>query len=142
MWLILIAIAIAILVFYKPTEHMTSKDLIETLDKFGKVGNPPKKKTKDPYEEQIYGPKAPKLEDPSPIYSKKGAEDGNNIYPDIYGPEIAPIPGQKQCATKGKHTSDCADDDTYSFNPDLERAFPREENGPQPFLTDYSKFQH
>jgi hypothetical protein len=141
-WLILVAIAIAVLILYKPTENMTNKDLIATLDKFGKVGTPPKTKPKDPYEEAIYGPKAPKLQDPAPVPSSKNADDSKNAYPDIYGPEVTPIPGQKQCATKGKHTSDCADDDTYAFNPDLAGAFPTEKNGPQPFLPDYSKFQH
>ncbi len=121
---------------------MTNKDLIATLDKFGKVGTPPKTKSKDPYEEQIYGPKAPKLQEPAPVPSSKAGDNGNNIYPDIYGPEVTPIPGQKQHPKTGKHSSDSADDDTYAFNPDLANAFPREENGPQPFLTDYSKFQH
>ena len=34
------------------------------------------------------------------------------------------------------------DDMTYQFNPDLAKAFQIEENEPQPFLTDFSKFQH
>jgi hypothetical protein len=143
-WIILLVAALAIFVFYKPpqVENMTNKDLLATLDKFGKTGTKPKTKPVDPYEEAIYGPKAPKLEEPSPVSSKGKNDDGSSVYPDIYGPEITPIPGKKQCATKGKHSSDCADDQTYEFNPDLQKAFPMEENEPQPFLTDYSKFQH
>jgi hypothetical protein len=141
-WLILLVVAIGILIFYKPAEHMTNKDLIATLDKFGKEGTKPKPKPKDPYEEPIYGPKNPKLENPLPHRPGSNADDGKNAYPDIYGPEITPIPGKKQCATRGKESSDCPDDKTYEFNPDLKKAFPMEKNEPQPFLTDYSKFQH
>ena len=142
-WIWSLILAIAIIVFYKPNlEKMTNKDLLSTLRTFG---------TKDktlsltPNEEPIYGPKVPKIEEPVPTSSSKGGDNGTNMYPDIYGPEITPIPGalnKHKTKPNGKHASDDhKDEDTYQFNPDLAKAFPMEENEPQPFLTDFSKFQ-
>lgn len=148
MW-ILIVIALLVVVFYRPVhlEKMTNKDLLDTLSKFGTNGAKPK--PKDPYEEPIYGPKAPKLEEPVPAPAKGKGDDTSDTYPDIYGPEITPVPGEKQKKQKkthsmnGKHSSDDhGDEEPYQFNPHLEKAFPMEENEPQPFLTDFSKFQH
>ena len=145
MKLLWIAIILAVLVvlFYHPSrESMTNKDLMDTLKTFGEHGTK-KSKTKDVHQEAIYGPKTAKVEEPKPAPSGKGGkgEDDTNVYPDIYGPEITPIPGSKSCK-KGKHESDCADNEAYQFNPDFAKAFPREEGEPQPFLTDFSKFQH
>jgi len=140
---VLLGIALLVIVFYnsQTVEKMTNKDLLATLSTFGKTGT--KSKPKDPYEEPIYGPKVPKLEDPVPAPAKGKGDDSGDTYPDIYGPEITPVPGKKQCKSKnGKHQSDCPEGESYSFNPDLEKAFPMEENEPQPFLTDFSKFQH
>ena len=154
-WLGLLILAVLVLCFYVPKrDHMTNKDLMATLDKFGKQGtNSSKKKTSstDLYEEELYGPKAPKLEQPAPASSSGGTPaNDTNAYPDIYGPEITPVPGMKKTNSKSKakskagiHASDeVTDDDTYEFNPDFRKAFPMEEDGPQPFLTDFSKFQH
>jgi len=138
-WIGLLVIALAIILFYKPvTEKMTNKDLIATLKTFGEKGSMPKPKSVD--EEPIYGPRIPRVKVPEPAPSN-GNNDVNSIYPDIYGPEITPVPGKKQCVVKGKHQSDCHDDDTYNFNPDFRKAFPVDENEPQPFLTDFSKIQ-
>lgn len=137
-WVILLVISLAILVFYKPVEGMTNKDLIATLKTFGEKGTMPK--PKDTTEEPIYGPRIPRQQSPTPS-SSKGKTDYSSIYPDIYGPEITPIPGQKKACTSGKHESDCAGDSTYEFNPDFKNAFPNE-NGFQPYLNDFSKFQH
>lgn len=138
----MVLLAIAIIVFYKPNiEKMTNKDLLATLRTFGTKDKTP---GLTPNEEPIYGPKVPKMEEPTP--SSSNGDDGTNMYPDIYGPEITPIPGalnKHKSKPKGHHASDDHDDeDTYKFNPDLEKAFPMEENEPQPFLTDFSKFQH
>jgi hypothetical protein len=139
-WLALIIIALAIIIFYKPVEKMTNKDLLATLSTFGKTGTKPKKT--EPNEEPIYGPKTTKVEEPVPASTSKNGDD-SNVYPDIYGPEVVKIPGQTKKKSKpGKHESDAPDDDTYEFNPDFKNAFPTDENEPQPFLTDYSKFQH
>jgi hypothetical protein len=120
---------------------MTNKDLLSTLSTFGTKGTKPK--SKDSYEEPIYGPKVPKLAEPEPTPAN-GSDDSGDTYPDIYGPEVTPVPGKKQTKHKsGKHSSDDSrDDEPYQYNPDLEKAFPMEENEPQPFLTDFSKFQH
>jgi hypothetical protein len=139
MWtLILLVVAILVIVLFRSSrEHMTNKDLLDTLKTFGEKG----KKTKDIRQEPIYGPKTSKVEEPKPAPSGKNGVTDTNVYPDIYGPEITPIPGSKVCKS-GKHESDCADNDAYQFNPDFSNAFPREEGEPQPFLTDFSKFQH
>jgi hypothetical protein len=144
-WLWVLILAIAIIVFYKPNlEKMTNKDLLATLRTFGTKDRTP---SLTPNEEPIYGPKVPKMEEPTPVSSKTG-DDGTSTYPDIYGPEITPIPGalnkrKTKPKARGQHASDDhEDEDTYKFNPDLEKAFPMEENEPQPFLTDFSKFQH
>ena len=146
-WLWGLLLAVMIIVFYKPNfEMMTNKDLLATLHTFGTKD----KSSKDvPHEEAIYGPKVPKMEEPSPASPNNGKPDDSNIYPDIYGPEITPIPGTKHKDNKGKHkdnkgkhtSDDHEDEDTYQFNPDLAKAFPMEENEPQPFLTDFSQFQ-
>ena len=159
-WIWALILATAIIIFYKPNlEKMTNKDLLSTLRTFGTKD---KTSSLTPNEEPIYGPKVPKLEEPSPS-SSSAADNGTNIYPDIYGPEITPIPGalnklkstsksiskstsqstSQSNKPKGYHASDDhEDEDTYEFNPDLAKAFPMEENEPQPFLTDFSKFQH
>ncbi len=111
---------------------------MDTLKTFGTKGT---KKSKSVNQESIYGPMTTKAEEPKPTSGKKGVDDDTNVYPDIYGPEITPIPGSKVCK-KGKHESDCADNEAYQFNPDFDKAFPHEEGEPQPFLTDFSKFQH
>jgi hypothetical protein len=145
----MLLLATAIIVFYKPNiEKMTNKDLLSTLRTFGTKD---KTSSLTPNEEPIYGPKVPKLEEPAPsLSSSSTGDDGTNAYPDIYGPEITPIPGalnkhksKPNRKPKGKHVSDDHnDEDTYTFNPDLAKAFPVEQNEPQPFLTDFSKFQH
>jgi hypothetical protein len=118
---------------------MTNKDLLSTLNAFSKSS---KKST--PNEEPIYGPKVPEVEEPVPA-SSSNSSNSTNMYPDIYGPEITPVPGKKKKDThkkQGKHSSDTVEDETYEFNPDFKNAFPTDENEPQPFLTDFSKFQH
>ena len=144
-WIWALILATAIIIFYKPNlEKMTNKDLLSTLRTFGTKD---KSSSLTPNEEPIYGPKAPKIEEPSPSSSSAWDND-TNMYPDIYGPEITPIPGalnkpKSKSKPKGQHASDDHEhEDTYEFNPDLAKAFPMEENEPQPFLTDFSKFQH
>jgi len=144
--LILLVLAILVIVFHKQ-EHMTNKDLLETLSKFGKANT----KSKGTYEEPIYGPKTTKAEPVPAPTTKPGSED-TNVYPDIYGPEITPVPGKKTKKSSkpsdahvkpgtGIQASDDNDDETYAFNPDFQDSFPTDENEPQPFLTDFSKFQ-
>lgn len=139
-WLLLSgAILLAVLMYYS-REHMTNSDLISTLKTFGDKGS--KKPAKDVTQRDsmpILGPKAPPID---PADKKKASKSGTNtsgVYPDIYGPDVPKIPGTSQ--TAGKHVSDETSDEEYEYNPDLKNAFPVE-GPPQPFLTDFSKFQH
>jgi hypothetical protein len=141
--LILLFLAILVILFHKQ-EHMTNKDLLKTLSQFGEKS---KKVSNNPSEEPIYGPKTVKA-DPKPTPADPNSDDGTNVYPDIYGPEITPIPGKKsnkKSVTKfqgaGVQASDNTEDDSYTFNPDFANSFATDENEPQPFLTDFSKFQ-
>jgi hypothetical protein len=109
----------------------------------------------------VYGPKTVKGKSVLDQYETINA-DTNEIssYPDIYGPEITSIPGKKVGSQStsdygkqsskekkynqfGKQVSDFVDPDEpiYQFNPDFKNAFPHNENEPQPFLADFSKFQ-
>jgi hypothetical protein len=141
-WLFLAIIAIIVMLWFKypSQEHMTNKDLLSTLSTFGEKG----KKKDTPSQEPIYGPKSTKsLKSTHTNKKDPNAEDGA-AYPDIYGPEITPIPGKVHKRTApGKTSSDEVDkeSDTYQYNPDLHKAFPSD-GEPQPFLTDFSKFQH
>jgi len=138
--LIIGALAIlAIVVTYRHTEYMTNKDLISALQTHGTTDS--KKKKDEPSEMEIYGPKAPKVVPSTPSATKNGTDSGG-VYPDIYGPDIVKTPGTtKQKSAPGKHTSDEIDDETYDFNPDLQKAFPTS-GEPQPFLTDFAPFKH
>ena len=60
-------------------------------------------------------------------------------YPDIYGPDVPMTPNAKHSG--GKETSDDVTNDSYDYNMDLQKAFPTS-GPPEPFLTDFSKFQH
>jgi hypothetical protein len=127
------------LILSRSQEHMTNADLISTLKTFGTKKETPPKSSTTPTEAPIFGPKTSKLEHPKPT-NKPNSANGSGVYPDIYGPEYVGVPGSTKKG--GKHESDGdRDDDAYQFNPDLQKAFPT--NGPpQPFLTDFSKFQH
>lgn len=117
---------------------MSNSDLISTLKTFGDKGT--KKPAKDVSQSDsmpIMGPKAPPI-DPADKKNSKSGTNTSGSYPDIYGPEVPKIPGTLQ--TAGKHVSDETSDSAYEFNPDLKNAFPVE-GPPQPFLTDFSKFQ-
>lgn len=120
-------------------EHMTNKDLMSALQKYGtdeKVKTPVKSDT--PTNAPIYGPKVAPVEQPSPTKpSSKGEISDSSVYPDIYGPEVVASPGEK--IKHAKHESDRVEDETYTYNPDLQKAFPTS-GPPQPFLTDFSKF--
>ena len=136
-WIIISALLLGLLVVYLfSREHMTNNDLISTLKTFGDKGTKTSKKTQpsDTNSMPILGPKAPAID---PADRKIAGATGTNtsgVYPDIYGPDVPKLPGTTTTKT---HMSD----ETYEFNPDLKKAFPVE-GPPQPFLTDFSKFQH
>ena len=136
--IILAILAIVVVTMYRQ-EHMTNKDLISALQTHG-TKEPEKSKSDTPSQAPIYGPKAD--EPPAPTKSanskgKNGSSD-SSTYPEIYGPEYQGVPGMKQ--KNPKHESDDTSDETYDYNPDLQKAFPVE-GPPQPFLTDFSPFQ-
>ena len=141
-WLILSGLTLLILYYYfsRVQERMTNSDLISTLKTFGDKGTKPKKKDPSTTNEMpLLGPKAPAIDPADRKKSGSGGSNTSGVYPEIYGPDIPKVPGTKQAA--GKHMSDDTSDSTYEFNPDLKNAFPVE-GPPQPFLTDFSKFQH
>jgi hypothetical protein len=134
--LIIIVLAVVVIFITRPhIEFMTNKGLVSVLQ----THDVKKKKKDEPSELEIYGPKAEKVVPSS--NSNKSGDNTSGSYPDIYGPDIPQTPGTKPKPMPGKHTSDHVDDETYDFNPDLQKAFPTE-GPPQPFLTDFSKFQH
>lgn len=139
---ILIAVVLVGVIFLmRPNfEFMTNKDLVSALQTHGTPDA--KKKHKDePSEMEIYGPKAEKVV-PPPSGTKPKGSNTSGTYPDIYGPDVGLTPGTKaKKIPSSKHTSDEVEDETYDYNPDLQKAFPTE-GPPQPFLTDFSKFQH
>lgn len=137
----IVVLAIVVIFITRPlTEYMTNKDLVSALQTHGTPEA--KKKSKDePSELEIYGPKAEKVLPTKSTSGKSSGSDTSGSYPDIYGPDVPLVPGTKTKSMPGKHTSDEVDDETYDFNPDLQKAFPTE-GPPQPFLTDFSKFQH
>lgn len=128
---------LVIVVTYPHREFMTNKDLVSVLQTHGTPDDKKKKKKDEPSEMEIYGPKAPKIE-PNSSKTKNGADSGG-IYPDIYGPDVKPVPGK--APSSSKHKSDEVEDDTYDYNPDLQKAFPTD-GPPQPFLADFAPFQH
>ena len=119
-------------------EHMTNKDVISAIQKYGTKDDKKEKKT-NPQQAPIYGPKAEPVEHPSPTKPSSKGNGTTGEYPDIYGPDVVAAPGEK--IKNAKHESDNLDDSTYDYNPDLQKAFPTS-GPPQPFLTDFSKFQH
>jgi hypothetical protein len=134
--IILAILAIFIATMYRQ-EHMTNKDLISALQTHG-TQEPEKAKKDTPTQAPIYGPKADKAP-PAPTKTDgNGKNGGSGVYPEIYGPEYQGVPGMKQ--TSSKHSSDDTSDETYDYNPDLQKAFPTS-GPPQPFLTDFSRFQ-
>ncbi len=104
---------------YSHKEFMTNSDVASMLQAHALPDK--KKKTKEIDEAPIYGPHIPPIEH-SPSGSKNGKlQPISGVYPDIYGPDIATVPGTKP--KKPKHESDNVDDEIYDFNPDLKRHF-------------------
>ena len=136
--LIILAILAMIVATMYRQEHMTNKDLVSALQTHG-TREPEKSKKDSPSQAPIYGPKAD-VPPPAPTKTDGNGKtsNGGSVYPEIYGPEYQGVPGMKQ--SKPKHSSDDTSDDTYDYNPDLQKAFPVE-GPPQPFLTDFSRFQ-
>jgi hypothetical protein len=109
---------------------MSNADVLMALKQYGvDTEEKPDTKNKTP-SDLIYGPKGVMSDEPEPNLSEK--TNAKAIYPNIYGPDIPLVPGKK-VQTEG--------DDDYDYNLDLEKAFPKADGPPQPFLTNFSSFQ-
>jgi hypothetical protein len=125
---------------------MSNKDLIDTLktygiDDYGEV-KPKSRSSK----QEIYGPglKESEKAPPKPLSEEdiEKKKSIRNLHPHIYGPEYVGVPGSSSSEAQSPYeVSDGPKvEESYKFNPDFQNAFPV--NGPpQPFLTDFSKFQ-
>jgi hypothetical protein len=91
----------------------------------------PKKKDVDQSGEQIWGPRAPKLDPNQPRPSDSGNGKHGGIYPYIYGPDSLDPPGSKD---KG---GDSSNPPPFDFIPAAE--FPAGPLQPSPYLNDFSK---
>jgi hypothetical protein len=136
---LLIAAALLLFLISMTTyEHMTNKDVMSAIKKYGTEDPSMSKKPTDKLSDApIYGPRVAPIEQPSPT-KPSGSKTDSSTYPDIYGPDVIASPGEK--LKHAKQASDRVDDDTYDYNPDLAKAFPTS-GPPQPFLADFSKFQ-
>jgi hypothetical protein len=134
--LLVVLIIIALVVAYR-RENMTNKDVSSMMQHYGDRDKK-QKSTDTPASAPIFGPTAPKPVSPGPGSGGRGRRRGTGDYPNIYGPDVPMVPGMKPHSRK--HESDNVEDDTYDYNPDLQKAFPTS-GPPQPFLTDFSKFQ-
>jgi len=113
---ILIILFIATLL-WSSQEHMSNKDLVDTLKTFGVDDNNTRNDTPRSKQE-IYGP-GTKIDEKHDV----------KAYPEIYGPEYVGAPTKPSGSQK-----------KYDFNLNDQKSFPV--NGPPtPFLTDFSKFQ-
>jgi hypothetical protein len=152
-----------VILFYRPREHMTNEQLIDTLKTFGEQGtSSSSSKTSGQSSQAIYGPSA----SPPPVPTNTGAGGGKTVagpYPQIFGPDVTNAPGTKPGSGSALGGSDLSgggvganggsangfvysdqpgpQGQTHEFNPDLAKAFPVD-GPPQPFLTDFSKIQH
>jgi hypothetical protein len=113
-------------------EHMTNSDVITAMKSLG-LDNSTSKSSKI-NTIPVYGPKVSSVEVPEPTPNDKGEViDTLRIYPDIYGPDVLAAPGTSNIKRS-------TDDTDYDYNIDLKNAFPTD-GPPEPFLSDFSKFQ-
>jgi hypothetical protein len=138
MLLLVAALLVIFLVSMTTYEHMTNKDVISAIKKYGTEDKQTESKKETPTQAPIYGPKVAPVEKTTATATLAKSSTGSSTYPDIYGPDVVASPGEK--VKNAKHESDKLDDDTYDYNPDLQKAFPTS-GPPQPFLADFSRFQ-
>ena len=131
-FLLLIAVVITIL---KTREPMSNADVLTAIKQYG-VDDSQKTNKKKVAKKPILGPIA---ENPVEQEDTSDSTQANNkinlaAYPHIYGPDVPLVPGVKS-------VSEDADKEP-EYNVDLQKLFPSAGGPPQPFLTDFSKFQH
>lgn len=136
-WMLaLMGILVILITTWNTQENMTNKDLVSTLQTFGDKGS--KKKSDEIPELPVYGPKVQPPVDPAPTKSSD-TDKTSGVYPDIYGPDIAGVPGtQHKSKDAGTHYDPKSTSDVSDYNPALLRAFPVS-GPPQPYLNDFSK---
>lgn len=108
------------------------------LPKVTKVSRPPprshsphKHKVVDQSGEEIWGPRAPKLDPNQPRPSDSGNGKHGGVYPHIYGPDSLDPPGSKDAG------GDSSNPPPFDFIPAAE--FPAGPLQPSPYLNDFSK---
>jgi hypothetical protein len=147
---VLIILFVAVLA-WSSQEHMTNKDLIAALKTYGVDDSGQVKPKPPPERQEIYGPglKESEKAPPKPLSEEDEAKKRKmrSSYPHIYGPEYQGAPGQSfdpPGLEKSEKPYDSREssktEEPYLFNPDYQSAFPVD-GPPQPFLTDFSKFQ-
>ena len=139
LWILLAIVAILAVTYYRQRESMTNADVQSALQKYGGSDTPHSYNSTGVSEYPIYGPTIKR----PPVSPTGGSGEGapkrtTGLYPEIYGPDVEMVPGTKP--HNPKHRSDDPDDPAYEYNPDLQKAFPTS-GPPQPFLTDFTKFQ-
>ncbi len=118
---------------------MTNEDVSSMMQHYGDRSHKRKGDDNGPPSAPIFGPTAPKpVDPPSGGKGRGGRTRRSGEYPKIYGPDVPMVPGMKPHSPK--HESDNVEGETYDYNPDLQKAFPTS-GPPQPFLTDFSRFQ-
>jgi hypothetical protein len=121
----------------KPVSAPAPKPLPAPVPKVTKVSKPPPRshspKQRDTKQDgqEIWGPRAPKLDPNQPRPSDSGNGKHGGIYPHIYGPDSLDAPGSKD---KG---GDSSDPPPFDFIPAAE--FPAGPLQPSPYLNDFSK---
>jgi len=94
--------------------------------------SPPKQRDKEQHGQQIWGPRAPKLDPNQPRPSDSGnGKHGKGVYPNIYGPDSLDAPGSKDMG------GDSSNPPPFDFIPAAE--FPAGPLQPSPYLNDFSK---
>jgi len=140
---VLIILFVAVLA-WSSQEHMTNKDLIAALKTYGVDDSGQVKPKPPPERQEIYGPglKESEKAPPKPLSEEDEAKKRSmrSSYPHIYGPEFQGPPGTPYEQTPYETSDGPKTEEPYLFNPDYQSAFPVD-GPPQPFLTDFSKFQ-
>ncbi len=142
LWIVVAILVIVVATYFRQRESMTNADVRSALQKYGGPDPPKKDKSDVVSKTPIYGPKVdepvPTTKNDSKDPKSKKTTPTQSVYPDIYGPDVELVPGTKP--QNPKHVSDDTSGPTYEFNPDLQKAFPTS-GPPEPYLTDFSKFQ-
>lgn len=132
MWYLLLGLlALLIVSTWYPREFMTNADVQKKLDfHASKPTSWNMKKDNESNENRLMGPRIPSEQEKEVEEAKqKNTSDSSSVYPEVYGPERAQVPGHS--GQEGIFQ------DTYTSFAE----FPAGPKEPQPYLGNYSKFQ-